>query len=77
MSRIVYERLREICPMEKVSPRADRERVFRDCKVAFEIIGFHPTDFSEKFDERWSKLTEEPVDLFEFVFDVWGLCNGR
>lgn len=68
MSDIVRERLREICPIEKVS-EVDIVEVKRDCMIAFEVIGYNPQNFEESFQKTWESSDAE--DLCDFIFKVW------
>lgn len=68
MSDIVRERLREVCPTERVSEK-DIIEVKRDCRVAFRIIGYIPENFDDAFQKTWE--SSDADDLCDFVFDVW------
>jgi len=67
-SYIVRERLKEICPIEKVS-EVDIVEVKRDCMIAFEVIGYNPKNFDESFQKTWESSDAE--DLCDFVYELW------
>lgn len=65
---IVLNRLREICPVYIVKDM-DIDEVELDTRVAFEIIGFNPENFSEAFRKSWENSDKQ--FLSDFVYDVW------
>ena len=68
MSEFMLSRFREITPARKLSDM-DIIEVERDCKVAFEIVGYNPSDFDDSFQSAWE--SSEAEDLSDFIFDVW------
>lgn len=65
---IVLDRLREICPLEKIS-EMDVAEAKRNTEVAFEIIGYKPKNFDEAFQNVWE--SSDATDLSDFIFEVW------
>lgn len=68
ISKIVYDRLEDICPAKKLVNMSDEE-VKHDCKIAFLIIGYDANDISKSFNEAWK--TSRATMLFEFIYDIW------
>ena len=68
MNKIVYERLKEICPDENISELSISE-IKEDCNVAFKIIGYNPENLDKTVDEIYTNYDIEP--LYEFIFKVW------
>lgn len=68
MNKIVYERLKEICPDKNVMDMAISE-VEEDCHIAFEIIGYKPENLGKAVEEIYTNYDIEP--LYEFIFKVW------
>ena len=69
MSRIIYERLREICPDEDISSKSFSELV-NDCNVAFKIIGYEPKNLVETANKIYDK-TDKDTRLYNFIYKVW------
>lgn len=69
MSRIIYERLREICPDEDISSKSFTDLV-NDCNVAFKIIGYEPKNLVETVNKIYDK-TDKDTRLFNFIYKVW------
>ena len=68
MNIVVRDRLREICPVQKLS-EMDVIEVEKACNVAFKIIGYNPKNFEDAFQKTWE--TSDAEDLCDFVFEVW------
>ena len=68
MSRIVYERVREICPQKKIADMSVSD-IKHDCRVAFAILGYEVIDLNKAFERAWE--SSNAIMLYEFVFDVW------
>ena len=68
MSSIMYHRFKEICPPTKLEDMNPNE-IKRDIGIAFEIVGYDPTDLNKAISRAWE--TTKAEYLFEFVFDVW------
>lgn len=67
-SEIVLARLREICPLKKVS-EMDIIEVEKATNVAFQIIGYKPKKFQYAFGQAWEN--SDATDLSDFIYDVW------
>ena len=71
MDVIVRNRLKEVCPVEKMEDLSSYE-VELAVKVAFKIIGYKPLDMKSAIQKAY-----ESVDghywLCDFIFDVWRL----
>lgn len=67
-SEFMLTRFRDICPCKSLI-EIDVLEVESDCKTAFEIIGFHPSDFDVAFNKAWE--TSDATDLADFIYDVW------
>lgn len=73
MSEVMKARLQEVVPsdsLQSMSP-SDVEKAVR---VAFRIVGYVPNNFQKAIDDAWGESTA--TELWEFVYDVWGLDNG-
>ena len=68
MNKIVYDRLKEICPDKNVMDMPISE-VEEDCHIAFEIIGYKPENLGRAVEEIYTNYDIEP--LYEFIFKVW------
>ena len=64
----VLARFREICPPTNVDELTPNQ-VKKDCKIAFDIIGYHPSNFKESFNTAWEN--SDAIRLPDFVFDVF------
>ena len=70
MSKVVRDRLKEICPDYHLSD-VDIDEIESDVKVAFEIIGYEPQNFNDSFHRAWE--SSDATLLWEFVYDIWRL----
>lgn len=69
MSQIVKSRLKEICPVKKMS-EVDIVEAEESCHIAFEIIGYLPKNFQVAFQKTWESYEGEM--LSDFIYQVWG-----
>lgn len=69
MSRIIYERLREICPDEDISSKSIEDLVV-DSNVAFKIIGYEPKNLEDTVKEVYENA-DKHSRLFSFIYAVW------
>ena len=70
MSRIVYERLREICPLKRINEMSPDE-VDKSVNIAFKLIGYTPNNLNKAMDRANAKSDSRL--LYEFIYDVWRL----
>lgn len=70
MSKVVYTRLMEICPAEKVADMSPDD-VDTAVNVAFKIIGYTPKNLGGAIDR--ANAVSKSEWLYEFIFDVWRL----
>lgn len=68
MDRIVYERLREICPSDDMTEKSLNDLI-KDTNVAFKIIGYNPENLEESVKKTY--LNHDFENLYEFIFEVW------
>lgn len=68
MSRIIYERFRDVIPMRKISDCSLKD-LMSDCEVAFEVIGYEPNHFNQSFNTVLNK--SNAVYVYEFVYEVY------
>ena len=85
-SCVVYDRLKEVVPVEKLSDLS-RDEVRMGTRIAFRIIGYIPKNLEKSFEKSWENFTENPQNsqrkipenskssLFEFVYSVWRVDN--
>lgn len=71
--RIVRNRLKDVCPQQKFC-EMDIDEVEKATRVAFQIIGYNPENFSDAFRKSWESFEGEM--LWEFIFSVWGNSDG-
>ena len=71
-SRILAMRLEDICPKKYIED-CTLDELINDTNVAFEIIGYSPTDLNKSVEEIYSNTRESAVPLWEFVYDVWSV----
>ena len=69
MSRIIYERLREICPDEDISSKSIDDLIM-DCHIAFEIIGYEPISLDATVRKVYDKVDKD-TRLYNFIYKVW------
>ena len=69
MSRIIYERLREICPDEDISSKSV-EDLIKDSNVAFKIIGYEPQNLDVAVKKVYDKVDKD-TRLYSFIYQVW------
>lgn len=69
MSRVIYERFREICPDEDISQKSIEDLV-KDCNVAFKIVGYEPNNLEEVVRKIYDK-SDKDTRLYSFIFKVW------
>ena len=69
MSRIIYERLREICPDEDISSKSV-EDLIKDSNVAFKIIGYEPQNLDAAVKKVYDKVDKD-TRLYAFIYKVW------
>lgn len=72
-SEIVKSRLREICPLQKLS-EMDVIEVEKSCHIAFEIIGYETKRFVASFEEVW-RISDAEY-LCDYIYCVWRCDNG-
>ena len=70
MSKMVYTRLMEICPAEKVADMSP-DNVDTAVNVAFKIIGYTPKNLGGAIDRANAKSKSKW--LYQFIYDVWRL----
>ena len=70
---IVYERLKEVCPLRNPEDMT-RDELLRDSNVAFKIIGYSPQDLEKVVTLVYTEKNH--VHLYEFVYEVWRLDNA-
>lgn len=69
MEDIVLSRLRDVCPLQKLS-EMDIVEIEKSCHVAFDVIGYNPVNFKQSFDKVWK--TTDAEYLSDFIYEVWG-----
>lgn len=69
MEDIVLSRLRDVCPLQKLS-EMDIIEIEKSCYVAFDVIGYNPVNFKQSFDKVWK--TTDAEYLSDFIYEVWG-----
>ena len=67
MSKIIYNRLKEICPSKNIRGMSVQDLIC-DCNVAFKIIGYSPENLEESVIEN---LQDKDMDLYKFIYTVW------
>lgn len=71
MSRVVRDRLLEICPQKNLGILT-MDEIKKSCRVAFEIIGYEPVNLDESIVK--SNYTDDTA-LWEFIYEVWRIDN--
>lgn len=72
MSEIVRNRLREVCPVEKMEDLSFEE-VDMAVRIAFNIIGYKATDRKVAIQKAYESSVDGHYWLCDFVYDVWRL----
>lgn len=70
-SRILAMGLEDICP-EKYIEDCTLDELIKDTNVAFEIIGYSPSNLNKSVEEVYLNARES-VPLWEFIYDVWSV----
>ena len=72
MSRIIYERFREICPDEDISNKSIDDLI-TDTNVAFKIIGYEPKNIINLEDNvrKIYDKVDNDTRLYVFIYKVW------
>lgn len=70
MSEIVRKRLVDVCPVYPIK-NANLDELETDCHIAFEIIGYHPNNFTKSIDKVLKEGSSDEILLSDFVYRVW------
>lgn len=70
-SRILAMRLEDICPKKYIED-CTLEELINDTNVAFEIIGYSPSNLNKSVEEVYLNARES-VPLWEFIYNVWSV----
>lgn len=70
MDVIVRNRLREVCPVDKVEDYSAEEMEIA-VRVAFKIIGYQPKDMKKAIRKAYETSADGHYWLCDFIFDVW------
>ena len=71
MSKVVRDRLLEICPQKNLGILT-MDEIKKSCNVAFKIIGYEPVNLDESIVK--SDYTDDTM-LWEFIYEVWRIDN--
>ena len=72
MDEIVRNRLREVCPPDKVEDYSSEEMEIA-VRIAFKIIGYKPLDMKSAIQKAYDESVDGHYWLCDFIFDVWRL----
>ena len=72
MDEIVRNRLKEVCPVEKMEDLSTYE-VELAVRIAFRIIGYKPLDMKSAIQKAYESSADGHYWLCDFIFDVWRL----
>lgn len=73
MNEIVLNRLKEVCPVEKLGDLSSDE-IEMAVNIAFKIIGYKPIDKQKAIQKATE--TSTATWLCDFIFDVWRCDDG-
>lgn len=75
MDKIVRNRLKEVCPLEKMEDLSFEE-IELAVKIAFKIIGYKPLDMKSSIQKTYDESVDGHYWLCDFIFDVWRCDDG-